>query len=61
VVYLNEKRFTYITAADGEEALEKFKANSVDFIMLDLMMPMREEPLKQQRGAYILAFMYRAQ
>ena len=38
-VYLNEEGFTYITAADGEEALEKFKANSVDFIVLDLMMP----------------------
>jgi len=38
-VYLTEEGFTYLTAADGQEALDKFHHEAVDFIILDLMMP----------------------
>lgn len=38
-VYLSEEGFTYICAADGEEAIDMFHHNTVDFVILDLMMP----------------------
>lgn len=38
-VYLTEEGFTYISAADGEEALDMFHHHAVDFVILDLMMP----------------------
>lgn len=37
--YLKKDNFSVIEACDGEVALEKFKGNNVDLIVLDLMMP----------------------
>jgi DNA-binding response OmpR family regulator len=38
-VYFAQEGFTFITASNGEEGLELFRQNAVDFIILDLMMP----------------------
>lgn len=37
--YLEKENYGVITAFDGEEALEKFKNNNIDLIILDLMIP----------------------
>lgn len=37
--YLTFNKYEVITAIDGEEALEKFKENDFDLIILDVMMP----------------------
>lgn len=37
--YLKNDGMIYISAFDGEEALEKFKKENVDLVILDLMMP----------------------
>lgn len=37
--YLENDRMTYISAYDGKEALEKFKKEKPDLVILDLMMP----------------------
>ena len=37
--YLKNDGMIYISALDGEEALEKFKKENVDLVILDLMMP----------------------
>ena len=38
-LYLEKDQFTVILANDGEEALEKFKTENPDFVLLDIMMP----------------------
>ena len=38
-LYLKREGFEVFLAADGQEALDKFKALSFDFVILDLMMP----------------------
>lgn len=38
-LYLKREGFEVILASDGQEALDKFKAMAVDFVILDLMMP----------------------
>ena len=36
---LKKQNYTIIIANDGIEAIEKFKENNFDFILMDLMMP----------------------
>lgn len=38
-LYLEKEGYTPILAADGEEAIEKFKEEKPDLILLDIMMP----------------------
>lgn len=38
-LYLKEENYDYISALDGEEALEAFHNQNVDLIILDIMMP----------------------
>jgi len=38
-LYLKREGFEVVLAADGQEALDKFKQASLDFVILDLMMP----------------------
>ena len=37
--FLGEREFLVSTAGSGEEALEKFKTQSFDIVLLDIMMP----------------------
>lgn len=37
--YLNEDGYQVLEAADGEEALELFQSNSVDLVILDIVLP----------------------
>ncbi len=37
--YLKKEGYMIITAFNGEEALEKFKSNHIDMVILDLMIP----------------------
>lgn len=37
--YLTFNSYEVVTATDGEEALEKFKGNEIDLVILDVMMP----------------------
>lgn len=38
-LYLQEENFDHISVFDGEAALEAFKENNIDLIILDIMMP----------------------
>ena len=38
-LYLEKENFTVVLAADGEEAVAKFNAESPDLVLLDIMMP----------------------
>ncbi len=37
--YLEKENYKVITAFDGEQAIEIFKSNNVDLVILDLMIP----------------------
>ncbi len=38
-MYLHEEGYEVVTARDGREALERFRSDSPDLVLLDLMMP----------------------
>lgn len=38
-LYLKEENFDYVSVFDGDAALEAFKENNIDLIILDIMMP----------------------
>lgn len=50
--YLKKEGYEVILAYDGQEAMDQFKANDVDLILLDLMLPKLsgEEVIKQVRA-----------
>lgn len=37
--YLTERNYTCTIAKDGQEAIDKFKINKIDLILLDIMLP----------------------
>ena len=37
--YLTERKYLCIVSKDGQEAIDKFKANKIDLILLDIMLP----------------------
>ena len=37
--YLTERKYLCIVAKDGKEAIDKFKVNKIDLILLDIMLP----------------------
>ena len=38
-LYLEKEGYTVVLAADGEQALERFHAETPDIVLLDIMMP----------------------
>lgn len=37
--YLTERKYLCFVAKDGQEAIDKFKINKIDLILLDIMLP----------------------
>lgn len=54
--FLESEAFAIVTAADGEEAIRKFKENHFDLILLDLMIPKINgmEVMRQIRSCSII-------